>query len=282
MCWSRYRAWCAGIIQESVCCPTVLFSAVQTQHLSGLYKFFHTISESRLRRQWRLTNVTIFNMADIIPCWQLQCNYHIGCILWFCFNALPDYLSISYGIFIENKNGTEKPKLVLKCLPRVGVTSASFFSSKRQGLETLKFRDVNFREFYFSIWEFLFPGLDKYSTDFSYLQRWHWPLLLLLLNPPSTRHNMTGVCLQACTWCCGHWLVGERGETYTWRAEGSGIACCMERMGWRVRAAGVKTLANDQMLSLAFFPTVDSVYCKACCTLSCCLICSFEPLVAGD
>ena len=42
------------------------------------------------------------------------------------------------------------------------------------------------------------------------------------------------------------------------------------------------SLTNDQMslkCILPFFPTVDNAYCKACCALSCCLICLFEPSV---
>jgi len=84
-------------------------------------------------------------------------------------------------------------------------------------------RDANFREFYFSIEEFLPPPRDSTSTrpTLAHLQRWRPPLLLL----EHPRHHTTGVSLQACTL---HLMLqalssgGESGE-YTQR-----VTCCME------------------------------------------------------
>jgi len=40
-------------------------------------------------------------------------------------------------------------------------------------------------------------------------------------------------------------------------------------------AGGKPRMIKCQLLnSSAFFPTADSVYCRACSSLSCCLICS--------
>jgi len=74
-------------------------------------------------------------------------------------------------------------------------------------------RDVNFREFYFSIREFFFLGLNKYSTDLSVSAK------MLLLE--RRRHNITGVCLRH---ALDALVRGSRGD---WRDVHSVLRGCL-------------------------------------------------------
>jgi len=167
------------------------------------------------QRQYDTMNNSFTYKINGVPLEQVKSRILKSClILYYCFiNILAIVVSKAYSML----------RLMQKNFQELSRESRLLFC-KRTWKDHIRnmLRDINFQEFHFSRAEFLFLGLDKYSTDLSRSAKVTPAAAAARMHKAHHRCLPTGIHFMLQT------LGSGRGKERYTRNVTVGVACCME------------------------------------------------------